>query len=193
MDRLYTVKKGRFTSKYDGFQNLSFRDILKWKLSARGQTKEDDYTLKTLREIEKLHSSKDYISWLGHSTFLIQIGGKRVITDPVFGDIPLHNRRVKVPYTIDELPKIDYIVISHSHYDHLHIESLKALAKFKPKIIVPLGIGRYLKKIKSIEIIELDWFQSIKDGLDITLLPGEEPRRKRRGFLETPDYCPDIK
>lgn len=178
MERLYSYKKGRFFSEFDGFQNLSFRDILKWKFNTRGKISDENYTLTTVNEIEKLHSSKNYISWLGHSTFIIRVNNKILITDPLFGDVPLHKRRVNFPYKIEELPKVDYILISHSHYDHLDISSIKQLSKFNPKVIAPLGTGRYLQKIANIEVIELEWFQSIKDNIQIRLLPAKHWGRR---------------
>jgi L-ascorbate metabolism protein UlaG (beta-lactamase superfamily) len=179
MDKLYQYRKGKFISKYDGFNNLSLKDILKWKLFNRAKRRVESYSPKIDNQIDKMGNSADYISWMGHSTFIINIGGKRVMTDPVFGSVPLHKRRVQFPYKIEELPHIDYILISHAHYDHLDINSIKTLSKFKPKVIVPLGISRYLKGVSDIEIIELEWFQALKENeIEITLLPAKHWSRR---------------
>jgi L-ascorbate metabolism protein UlaG (beta-lactamase superfamily) len=174
--KFYYQKNGRFHSKYDGFKNISFRDILKWKFETRGK-KMENFQLEKKIEIEKLKTEKDYIVWFGHSTFLIQIHGERVITDPVFGDVPLHKRISPIPYPVSDLPKIDYVLISHSHYDHLDISSIKSISKFSnPKILVPIGIKKYLEKFKN--VFELDWFESLNDNLKIKFLPAKHWGRR---------------
>jgi L-ascorbate metabolism protein UlaG (beta-lactamase superfamily) len=177
LDKLYFKEKNRFHSKYDGFKDVSFKDVLKWKCETRGQNKNEKYELEIKNEIEKLKTEKDYIVWLGHSTFLIQISGKRVITDPVFGDIPFVKRVSKTPYEISELPKIDYVLISHSHYDHLDKNSIKSILKYStPKILVPLGTKKYLKNFEN--VVEMDWFESLEEDLKIKFLPAKHWGRR---------------
>jgi L-ascorbate metabolism protein UlaG (beta-lactamase superfamily) len=166
---MYKIVNGRFISKYDGFQNIDFFTILKWQLSKIGKRKAENYKLEILKE--KLPTSSNFISWLGHSTLLIQIDGVRVLTDPVFGDIPFFKRRVEFPYSLEELGKIDYTLISHSHYDHLDLNSLK---KLDSKIVAPLNMGKYLK---GLDFVELDWFESLPD-FPITLLPAKHWGRR---------------
>lgn len=82
------------------------------------------------------------ITWIGHATFLIQINGKAILTDPLFGNIPPFFRRLLPPgITLAQLPKIDYVLLSHNHRDHMDAASLIALKKMNPDLIflVPYG------------------------------------------------------
>lgn len=107
-------------------------------------------------------------TWLGHSTVLLEMDGCRVITDPVFGDrvSPVSfagpKRFHRVPVLINALPKLNAILISHDHYDHLCYESVAALARQDPTVpfITSLGVGARLEAwgIPASRIIELDWW-----------------------------------
>lgn len=122
------------------------------------------------------------VTWLGHSTVLLEIDGYRVLTDPVFGDraSPLSfagpKRFHPVPAKLDELPEIDVIVLSHDHYDHLCRETIEALAKKTMPIVTSLGVGARLQAMGvAIERIhELDWGEDVEvRGLKITATPSQ--------------------
>lgn len=109
--------------------------------------------------------------WLGHSSILLSIEGKTVLIDPVFSDyaspVPLIVRRFQPPVIkIDDLPKIDYIVISHDHYDHLDMETIKHFTDRDVKFILPLGVGAHLRRwgIAASKMIELDWWEEADLG-----------------------------
>lgn len=101
------------------------------------------------------------VYWLGHSSAIIEIAGKRIIFDPVFDNaapIPFAVPRYdKAPITRDDLPEVDYIVITHSHYDHLEKATVKSIKS--GIFIVPLGVGSALKSwgVDENRIIELAW------------------------------------
>lgn len=85
--------------------------------------------------------------WLGHSSAILELDGKRIIFDPVFGNaapipfmVPRYN---PAPITRNELPKIDYVIITHNHYDHLERKTVQALKN--AHFIVPLGVGAALR------------------------------------------------
>jgi L-ascorbate metabolism protein UlaG (beta-lactamase superfamily) len=177
---LHNFENGRFQSKFDGFKEITFLDVLKWKFRTFGKRPHNTYKLESVDDSEKLRGSNDFICWLGHSSFIIQIDGKRIITDPVFGDVPLHKRLVDFPYKIEDLGEIDYILISHSHYDHLDLKSVELISQFSKsaKIVTPLNLSRYLKDI-DLEIVELDWFGDLIDqDLKITFLPAKHWGRR---------------
>ncbi|MDB4931836.1 MAG: outer membrane protein romA [Myxococcaceae bacterium] len=114
-------------------------------------------------------------TWLGHSTVLLEIDGKRVLTDPVWGErvSPVSfagpRRFQPVPVAIDALPPIDAVVISHDHFDHLDHPSIVELAKRDVPFFTSLGIGGHLEAwgVPAARITELDWWES-------AALPGSE-------------------
>lgn len=107
--------------------------------------------------------------WLGHSSLLVRMGGKTLLLDPVLSSFasPINfiNRRFQPPVLIPkQLPKIDFIVISHDHYDHLDQETVSYFAGTDTKFFVPLGLTSHLRKwgIQAEHITELDWWQHTK-------------------------------
>jgi N-acyl-phosphatidylethanolamine-hydrolysing phospholipase D len=107
------------------------------------------------------------ITWVGHSSFLIQCGGLNILTDPVWSErcAPVQwagpKRYVAPGIPFDELPPIDIVLQSHDHYDHLDDWSVRAIARAHPRAhwITPLGVGRRLAARGVRTIIELDWWQ----------------------------------
>jgi len=105
--------------------------------------------------------------WLGHSSFLINMNGNIILVDPVFSQAasPIKSivKRFQKPVlALEELPDIDYILISHDHYDHLDMQSIKFFADKEVKFITPLGVGSHLKKwgVNESKITEKDWWQT---------------------------------
>ena len=118
-------------------------------------------------EATALDPIQPHLTWIGHSTFLLRIGGHWILTDPVFGH-PAGTiwRHVPPGLPTDRLPQIDLVTLSHDHYDHLDLSSLTGL-KGEPQIVGTLQMSRCLS-----HVIELDWWQSIeRPGLQMTLTP----------------------
>ncbi len=107
-------------------------------------------------------------TWLGHSTVLVEIAGKRVLTDPVWGARASPSRLVgpkrfqPVPVALRALPPIDVVVISHDHYDHLDLPTIRALAKTEVPFVTALGVGAHLEAwgVPASRITELDWWET---------------------------------
>lgn len=100
------------------------------------------------------------ITWIGHSSFLIQVLGINILVDPIFFDLMfLYKRVIKPGIAIKHLPKIDFVLISHDHADHLDHKSLLELKKFNPKILIPKGVISWFNKNNFINVKEFDWWQ----------------------------------
>ena len=118
------------------------------------------------------------LCWLGHASFVLSVGNKLVLTDPYLGDVagPMGlgpKRFVPPALRAEELPRLDAIVISHNHYDHLDTLALRAYRyRGETPVIVPLGLGATLRKLGFFDVTELDWWQAWeRDGLVLTALP----------------------
>jgi L-ascorbate metabolism protein UlaG (beta-lactamase superfamily) len=119
-------------------------------------------------------------TWIGHASTLVEIDGRRVVTDPIWSErcspsTWLGPRRFHPPpIALRALAPIDVAVISHDHYDHLDMSTVQALAARGTRFVVPLGIGAHLEKwgIAGDQITELDWNESVTVlGLKITATP----------------------
>lgn len=121
---------------------------------------------------------EDFLTWLGHASFLIRVGGLTVLTDPYLttfaGPAGLGPRRyVKSGVPISALPAIDVLVVSHNHYDHLDERALARLPhKDRMTVIVPLRLARFFRERGFPNVIELDWHERYEiRGVTITALP----------------------
>lgn len=125
--------------------------------------------------VEDILKKGDSITYLGHGTLWIRIGGKNILTDPVFGDVwPFLDRKVPFPLPPSLLPPPDAVIISHSHYDHLNKDSLRLLGT-KPLYLVPLGHRDWFEDVTpGARVVELDWFEThTVSGLTFRLLPSQ--------------------
>ena len=122
------------------------------------------------------------VTWLGHSTVLLEIDGRRVLTDPVFGEraSPVGfagpRRFHPVPARLDELPALDVVLLSHDHYDHLCRPTMEALARQAVPIVTALGVGAHLERfgVAPERITELDWGESaIVGGVQLSATPAQ--------------------
>lgn len=129
--------------------------------------------------------------WLGHASFLIDFNGVTVLTDPYLTDyaspVPSRStkRLVQSAIAIERLPKVDVILISHNHYDHLDTKALKALADRFPQaeVVVPLGLQPLCAKQGFSKITELDWYdETVVSELNITAVPAIH--MSRRGLTD---------
>ena len=140
------------------------------------------------------HVSSDNIKfvWLGHSTILASIDGKVVLFDPIFSNaaspVSLVVKRFQPPVIdLASLPKIDIVVISHDHYDHLDMETIKQLHDRDISFVVPLGLGAHLEHwgVSAQKITELDWWEETEiDGLNLICTPSQHFSGRRGPYKE---------
>lgn len=181
-------KDGKFLNNGGVKMEMSLKDSFKamWILFKSNSKAEPNKNI-AVQKIDSItianYNSKTRFIWFGHSTFLLQIKGKNLLIDPMFGNVPapnplLGNKRFsnKLPIEIEKLPSIDAVLITHDHYDHLDYESIQKLKDKVNIFYTPLGIGIHLLKwgVEKERIIELDWWQEIKfDELTIRCTPAQ--------------------
>ena len=118
-------------------------------------------------------------AWLGHSTLLMKTNDVVIMTDPVFhraSPVPVMGSSFPIqhPISIDDLPTVDAVIISHDHYDHLDYRAIRVLSKRVDRFFVPLGVKAHLERwgVASEHISELDWYESVVyRGIRLTLAP----------------------
>ena len=133
------------------------------------------------RAAPALQAMQPAITWVGHATMLVQAGGLNVLTDPVFSQraSPVQfagPKRAQPPgLALADLPRIDVVLISHNHYDHLDTNSVTALAQQTggaPLFLVPLGLKDWFAKLDITTVQELDWWDStLVEGVDFNFTP----------------------
>lgn len=132
--------------------------------------------------------STDFIIWLGHASFIIQLGGVRIITDPVLYSMPMVPRRVFPPFTVKDITNIDYILISHDHRDHCDRKTIKVLVANNPdaSILSALGMEQTIAGwIGNTSLVTAGWYQryTLPDHHpQITFLPTRH--WSRRGLFD---------
>ncbi|MGP9017269.1 MBL fold metallo-hydrolase [Streptomyces sp. BR1] len=134
----------------------------------------------TLADLAKPPATGLRLTWMGHSSVLAEIDGRRVLFDPVWGErcspfaFAGPKRLHPVPFPLASLGPVDVIVISHDHYDHLDLPTIRALAGTETVFAVPLGVGAHLELwgVPADRIHELDWNESTKvNGISLTATP----------------------
>ncbi|MCG2617015.1 MBL fold metallo-hydrolase [Terrimonas sp. NA20] len=131
-------------------------------------------------DLRSFESDKPAIIWFGHSSYLIVCKGIRILVDPVFSNyaspVPGLVKAFKGSnvYTATDLPDIDYLVITHNHYDHLDRKTLAALLPRVKHLYTSMGVAKYLPEVSSsVEVTEMDWWekQTPEEGIAITATP----------------------
>ena len=157
--------------------NFSYKTFIKEKKKIdltvpKEHVVEKNKVLKDLNELK----NKDFIAWIGHATFLIKLGNNVIITDPVFsqnaGPLIFGPKRFTQPaLNLNEIPETDIFLLTHNHYDHLDMATVRKFPYKKTKVLTPLKLGKYFKRYKDVN--EMDWYDEIiiNKDLKITLLP----------------------
>jgi L-ascorbate metabolism protein UlaG (beta-lactamase superfamily) len=187
----YDAKKAHHTPY--GFRNPEVNDTPNTKKLLR-------FMLEVMPEIQKNKKASVYVpeyrnpdlakiaqppkhgllaTWIGHSSFLLQVNGQNILTDPIFSKraSPVGfagpERLSRAGLTPEELPPINMVLISHSHYDHLDEATILKLGN-APIYVVPLGLKAWLNKRNITNVIEFDWWdQLVINGLKVTCIPAQ--------------------
>lgn len=158
-------------------------DIRRWMKERRHKTKDLTKQISIqdtiLYDFIQANKTEQAITWIGHSTFLVQMCGWNVLTDPVWAERMGVQKRLTVPgLAIHQLPEIDAVVISHGHYDHLDFRTLRSLPG-DPIFLVPVGLARLLHRKGFRNVVELNWWESHEAGnITFTFVPAQHWTRR---------------
>jgi N-acyl-phosphatidylethanolamine-hydrolysing phospholipase D len=184
-------RDGTFQNNYVEFQPRGLMALLRWKWQAWRDgvpTPPKTPTPSIVPDLGLVQSNAKAgaamvptVTWIGHATVLVQLAGLNVLTDPIFSNRAspvsfLGPARAQRPgLWPHELPRIDLVVISHNHYDHLDQSSVKLLAEQSggpPLFVVPLGLKTWFAGVGITHVVELDWWQAHKLGdVEVVLTP----------------------
>ena len=216
--RLERIKKspnyqdGNFVNLVDTPVSAPNTNMFKLAVQFLFKSKDDtdpNFTLPSVKtDLKVTPSARPTLTYFGHSAYLIQMSGKNILMDPALSErtSPVQWAGTKnYPgthvYEVKDLPAIDFVFISHDHYDHMDYETLKQFAGLPTKFIVPLGVGAHLEHwgIAPESITELDWWDETNaiEGIKVTATPARH--FSGRGFnrgkslwasyvLQTPEY-----
>ena len=198
VEQLYAphFKDGQYFNPWMPMDYGGFGRLLKWKLAGKASYSEEEKNYRPQfipdlkQRLEGLPEG-DFITWIGHATFLMRLQGEYWLTDPMFSERALLPKRITPPaMTGEELralcPRLN-VLISHNHYDHLDAASIRSLPRAS-RFFVPLGLREYVASLHPGEVRELDWWQEIPlgDGQKLVCLPAQHwSRRIGQGFNET--------
>jgi len=167
----------------DHSMDISFFRVLRWRFSTNPQAEEkknDPFKLNVVPSSGIFDMKEDMIVWLGHASFLLRIDGKTFLIDPVLDDLPLNKRLCGLPVQIGDVKNIDYLLVSHSHLDHLDSTTIKKSRLNNVKALIPIGMAETINDFNdSIVCEEAGWFQKYStEGPEVYFLPARHWSRR---------------
>ena len=176
-------KKGKFTNLMPQFMVTEAPDFIDDSLHPKS-TRRPNFDIPYIKIDPKSLEQKPKhtrVTWFGHSTLLLEMDGKNILIDPMFGDVPspvsfIGDKRYSkgLPLTIEELPTIDAVLMTHDHYDHLDYPSILKLKDKVKKFYMPLGMNIHFRTwdVPVSKIEELNWHETATlDSISFTLTP----------------------
>lgn len=162
-------REGRFTNEEvtpDLTEGVSFFKVMRYFFFTRNKKAQPPVSLPSVKtDLRNLPRETDYLVWFGHSSYFLQLSGRKILVDPVFsgGASPVWFTTRSFPgsdaYSAADMPDIDYLFLTHDHWDHLDYETLLALKPKVKKAITSLGVGAHLERwgFDPEQILEADW------------------------------------
>ena len=196
---------GGFRNPWPLAQVHGFLDFLKWTLIERRRNprRPDPHPATFARAapefvVPRAAPEVLTITWVGHTSFLIQIAGLNILLDPIWSEraspIRFIGPRRWVPPAVefDRLPPIDAVVLSHDHYDHLDAATITRIARRYPAVVwcAPLGVGKLLRHRGAREVMERDWWEDGTIGaLSLTCVPAQHFSGRTLGRRNSTLWC----
>ncbi|MDR6555622.1 MBL fold metallo-hydrolase [Paenibacillus qinlingensis] len=177
------MARQRYRNLDPNAKTKTWKEVRRWQKERKGKIKDLSFRIgqseHKQQELLKNNQSEVTITWIGHATFLLQMGGMTIVTDPVWATRMGFTQRLEAPgLAIEELPPIDVILLSHAHYDHLHVGSLKKL-RGTPLVLVPEGLASKVRKLGFSTVHELPWWGSHTIGqLEFHFVPAQHWTRR---------------
>lgn len=187
-------KNGRFENQHftpDLTEGYTMTEVLCEFLFKKAEhTRPIDKIPSVKTNLLNLHKDQDILVWFGHSSYFIQIAGKRILVDPVFSGnaspIPGTTKSFNGAdiYTVADLPEIDYLLITHDHYDHVDYKTIQKLKSKTKKVVCGLGVGSHFEYwgFPVQNIIEKDWHEKVELDSNIILYTAPTRHFSGRGF-----------
>lgn len=172
------MKRKKYSNTDPNHSLSGFKDMWKWQRERASKVKDMSFQIPGSDEIDlhyiQSNKSETAIIWIGHATFLIQAGGLNIVTDPVWANrMGFAKRLAPAGISIEDMPEIDVVLLSHGHYDHLHFPSIKRL-KGNPLFLVPAGLSSLMKRHGISRVIENEWWEENKYGdITFTFVPAQ--------------------
>lgn len=179
-------QNGKFVNQVPTNMNMSMSTILsllKDSMKGNKDRKPKEVLSVTPLVRKKINSKEDFLTWFGHSTFLLGLDGKKILIDPMFGPSPspvsfLGSKRYseEILSVIDDLPFIDTVFITHDHYDHLDYRSIMSLKGKVGHFFVPHGVGVHLLRwgVSREKITEMNWWDEVEwEGITVSAVPSQ--------------------
>lgn len=180
-------------------------DFLRWTLNERRERPQPaehatspQFPLATPAFPQRAGADEIVATWIGHSSFLVQLGGVNILVDPVWGEraSPISfagpKRHMPPGVAFDALPPIDLVVMSHDHYDHLDLYTVRRLLRQHPSAgwIAPMGVGAWLARRGAKVKGELDWWDSTTvGGVELTCIPAQHFSGRKINNRDTTLWC----
>lgn len=177
-------ENGKFVNTHASPMDVNFGKVLK-EMIKKDPTRKPSKTI-AVEKIDSLNivntnDSITQLTWFGHSTFLLEMDGKKILIDPMFGDTPsphpwlgVKRYSKELPIEVEQLPAIDAVILSHDHYDHLDYESIKKLKDKVAHYYAPLGVGNHLIEwgVDPKNVHEFNWWDATNiDNIELVCTP----------------------
>jgi L-ascorbate metabolism protein UlaG (beta-lactamase superfamily) len=189
-EKLYGAhfEDGKYSNPWTPPNRHSFWSFLRWRLSKKRAYSDEEWAYQAvvrpnLKDRIKATPKVDFITWIGHGTFLLRLEEEYWLIDPIFTDRALLPKRVTPPaMSADQLKELTNrvnVIISHNHYDHLDVESVRSLP-IGSAIFVPKGLKDYIHSFYEGPVQELDWWESVglDNGIKLVCLPAQHWSRR---------------